>query len=429
MSAISRSVPTVVVASAALFAAGRCLAQSRRNVHNRRILPSTAGERLLLADTPCLCIDLSALDENKRRLEALIAKHQNHHNIMARPIVKAHKTVNIAKYQLQSNVTRGVCCAKVCEAEAMLDAGITDILISNEIIGARKLDRLTKAMKSAGVQTVRIVADSVIGAAQLAEAAARSGCTFDVLIEISCGQLRCGVASPEQAVAVAREVRASANLRLIGVQSYQGAAQHFRSKTEMQNEIDKVTAITKDVLAPLQAESLFDVPANEIVVTGGGSGTFEYEMQSGLFTEVQPGSYLFNDVDYSKNLSADGSAEGEKKWKASLFLLTTVMSSTTRGDGSSYIIIDAGIKAHSIDSGMPRLYGHTDLVCVNGGDEHFKVEFPAGQTPPTIGDKVLLQPGHVDPTFNMHDDVVVFRSGGQHFTTEEMLATDPIVEV
>eukprot|EP01064_Diplonema_japonicum_P008145 TRINITY_DN15658_c0_g1_i1.p1 TRINITY_DN15658_c0_g1~~TRINITY_DN15658_c0_g1_i1.p1 ORF type:complete len:448 (+),score=98.53 TRINITY_DN15658_c0_g1_i1:45-1346(+) len=388
---------------------------------DNRIVPATVGECLNDVDTPALCVDLNGIDENKFRLEVLVK--QSGRMVTARPIVKAHKCSEIAKYQLASDVTKGVCCAKVCEAEAVLTAGITDIFISNEIIGRKKTIRLTKAMKSANITKIRIAVDSIEGADQLEHAAQSDGVHFDVIIEVSCGQNRCGVSSPEEAVTIAHHIRQNcAKLNIIGIQAYQGAAQHIRSKQDMKDEIANVVRIASRTKDALQKAG-FEIT----VVTGAGSGTLDHELNSGVFTELQPGSYLFNDVDYSKNLSEAGTEEGESKWKASMFILTTVMSRTSRPDGSGWVVVDAGLKSHSIDSGMPALYGDATVTCVNGGDEHFKLLYPSSLDMPSIGEKVLLQPGHVDPTFNMHDHVVAFRSTRLPESSKDIMKDNPTV--
>eukprot|EP01061_Rhynchopus_euleeides_P011518 TRINITY_DN21084_c0_g1_i2.p1 TRINITY_DN21084_c0_g1~~TRINITY_DN21084_c0_g1_i2.p1 ORF type:complete len:448 (+),score=137.46 TRINITY_DN21084_c0_g1_i2:35-1345(+) len=423
--AFAKAAPPLLAAGATLLAL-RCLSTRRfASSTAGRLIPASRGDLLADSETPCLCVDLQAVDENIRRLESLVAGYPGKVNV--RPIVKAHKTTRLAKYQLQSHVTRGICCAKVCEVEAMLRSGLTDILVSNEIIGERKLRRLTDAMRAANTTSLRAVVDSPFGVSSLQAAASEAGVTFDVLIELSCGQKRCG-ARPDSVVPLARLVKEAPSLRLVGIQAYQGAAQHIRSKKAMEEEIANVASLAAAAKSSLLQERLFEVPEADIVVTGGGSGTLEYEMSSGVFTELQPGSYLFNDADYSKNLAADGGSEGDRKWKASLFVLATVMSSTRCDDGSCYVIVDAGIKAHSIDSGMPALYGRPDVVCQNGGDEHFKLIYPVGQAAPRIGDKVLIQPGHVDPTFNMHDHVVIFRSSKLLHSSDDILAEQPCVE-
>ncbi|KAJ9457384.1 D-threonine aldolase [Diplonema papillatum] len=385
-------------------------------------------KRLRDVDTPALCVDSTCLEENMRRLDAMMGRHEN---VVARPIVKAHKSSEIAKLQLQSPSTKGVCCAKVGEAEVMLRAGIKDILLSNEVIGLPKLRRLTRAMTEAGVTSIRVVVDSEVEIEQLAEVLNETPgpLSVDVLIEVNCGQDRCGVASPEEAVALAEGIkRHGAGIRLIGIQAYHGSAQHIREKGKMEAAIRNAARIAGAVKAALLQRNLFAVGASDVVVTGAGSGTLEFEMASDIFTEVQPGSYLFNDADYSKNLDKNGHPENDSKWKASLFVLTTVMSKTTSSDGGGYIIVDAGIKSHSIDSGVPTLYGHPEVTCVNQGDEHFKLVYGKTSSMPSIGEKLLLQPGHVDPTFNMHDFVVLFRSHKLMTRYEDILAADPAVE-
>ena len=395
----------------------------------KRYTPALVGETLREVDTPALCVDLYAMDENITRLSKVFNSTMTRHKqATIRPIVKAHKCSEIAKIQLSGgNPVKGVCCAKVCEAEAMMMSGIKDIYMSNEIIGKKKLDRLCNAMNQSAVSTIRCAVDSEIGILQLQQAAEQHDVFFNILIEVGVGQDRCGVSSVSEAVELSSLIKQQSKLSLIGIQGYQGAAQHIRSKEEMRIEISKVTNIVTNVRDAIIDSNLVDNSDN-FVVTGAGSGSLEFELSSGVFTEIQPGSYLFNDVDYSKNLTSEPTVEeGDSKWKASLFILTTVMSKTIRKD-TSWIVVDAGIKSHSIDSGPPRWYGNSSFQTVNGGDEHFKIICEDSNLLPDVGDKLLLQPGHVDPTFNMHDHVVAFRSSKLTTSSNEILSENPTVE-
>eukprot|EP01060_Flectonema_neradi_P022089 TRINITY_DN3032_c2_g1_i1.p1 TRINITY_DN3032_c2_g1~~TRINITY_DN3032_c2_g1_i1.p1 ORF type:complete len:410 (+),score=85.65 TRINITY_DN3032_c2_g1_i1:50-1279(+) len=394
-----------------------------------RYSPAVVGQALKHVDTPALCIDLLGVEDNMSRLSKLFTSCKTRNKTATiRPIVKAHKCSEIAKIQLKGDYTKGVCCAKVCEAEAMMSAGIRDIYMSNEIIGMRKLDRLCTSMLSASIKKLRCAADSEEGVRQLQEAASKYNVTFDILIEVSVGQDRCGVASASEALSLAKFISEQPNLSLIGIQGYQGAAQHIRSKSEMRTEIANVVRIVTEVKETLISQPGLVQNPDTFVITGAGSGTLEFELSSGVYTELQPGSYLFNDVDYSKNCNDTEKQEGDSRWKGSMFILSTVMSRTIKTGSPSWVVVDAGIKAHSIDSGPPRLYGDPSVKTVNGGDEHFRLLFSDPSKLPQIGDKVLLQPGHVDPTFNMHDHVVAFRCPKQLFSSAEILEENPVVE-
>jgi len=144
------------------------------------------------------------------------------------------------------------------------------------------------------------------------------------------------------------------------------------------------------------------------VITGGGTGTFEFDAASGVFTEVQPGSYIFGDVDYARNLGEDGLPT--KRWKQSLFVAATAISCNR---DARRVVLDAGLKAVSYDSGPPRVRGYSEAAVAveNGGDEHTILHFGPETPLPSLGDQLLLVPGHCDPTVNLHDHLLGVRAG------------------
>ncbi len=185
-----------------------------------------------------------------------------------------------------------------------------------------------------------------------------------------------------------------------GLQAYHGRAQHLRSVAQrreaMRQVIEKVK-LTKTALH----HAGFDVP----LVTGAGTGSFIHEATSGVYGELQAGSYLFMDADYAAN----DSEEGMPRFEHALFVKSQVISrQTTSMDDRS--IVDAGHKSHAIDSGLPTIWaGHgTDWQFFNGGDEHGILR---GTALPDIGDTVWLVPGHCDPTVNLHDVMIGVRGG------------------
>ncbi|GIL63591.1 hypothetical protein Vafri_17631 [Volvox africanus] len=370
--------------------------------------PARIGERLSGVDTPALLVDLDAFERNCGKLRRTMAPFPG---VAVRPHAKAHKCADVARLQLQLLGAKGVCCQKVVEAEAMAEGGITDVLLSNEVIAPRKIDRLA-GLAAAGAR-VGVCFESVDNLRQLQRAAAASGTCLDVLVELNVGQDRCGVDSPAEVVALARAATAMDNVRFTGLQAYHGGLQHVRDPQDRAYRVGKVVERTQ---AAVQALVAAGIPCE--TVTGGGTGTYRLEAASGIFTEVQPGSFAFNDADYSRNVQAHGST-GE--WEQSLWVLTQVMSvSQSRG----LAVVDAGTKAVSLDSGPPQLppryaqlYG-ASLEYASGGDEHGKLLWPQGayQLPmhlPPLGELLKLQPGHCDPTVNLYDWIIAVRSEQQ----------------
>lgn len=290
----------------------------------------------------------------------------------------------------------------------MVAGGVKNVLLSNEIIGIERFERMaTHVEQDAQVTLIFDHADAI---QQANLVASRRQVHFDALVDVNVGQDRCGVDTVEQALSLARLIDASSHLRLRGIQAYHGSAQHIRQYQDKQEVIQQVSDKAQRVRNALQENKLCCD-----IITGGGTGTYLLEAASGIFTEVQPGSYLFNDADYARNLDCQGQLV--RDWEQSLFVLTTVMS--TNSSSSARAVVDAGMKAVSLDSGPPTVYSSVDstplppLQYQGGGDEH-GILIPNGSSAipmPRLGQKILLIPGHCDPTTNLYDFVVGFRNG------------------
>jgi D-serine deaminase-like pyridoxal phosphate-dependent protein len=345
-----------------------------------RPAPAKIGQRLEEVDTPALVLDLDVFERNQKTLFDLVRKR-----VRVRPHAKTHKCPEVAKRQMARGAV-GMCCQKVSEAEAMIEGGIADVLVTNEIVGAQKIERLAALSRRAKIGVCVDNTDNV-------RALADSGGKLDVYIEIDVGMRRCGVPPGEPAVALAREILKNANLRFAGLQAYHGRAQHIRSMDERHGVIELAAqhvAHTKKLLE----QSGIACP----IVTGAGSGTFMLEVEAGGWDEIQPGSYAFMDADYAKNEWA----APLPRFEHALFVLTTVMSRPPHA-----AIVDAGLKASSVDSGMPAVWGK-NLAYTKASDEHGWIE---GSPLPALGEKLLLVPGHCDPTINLYDWYVVYRAG------------------
>ena len=355
--------------------------------------PAEVGMRLEEVDTPALILDLDAFETNlKRLMDALPAR------VRVRAHAKTHKCPEVGKRQIAAGAV-GSCCQKVSEAEAMVDGGIADVLVTNEIVGARKLDRLAALSKRARLGVCVDHADNV---RDLEAAMKRAGATIDVYIELEVGMRRCGVAPGAPAVALARAIAASPSLRFAGLHAYHGRAQHIRSAEERRGVIEKAASYVKETKA-LLAQAGIACP----IVTGAGSGTFMFEVALGAWDEIQPGSYAFMDSDYARNEWAPPMP----RFEHSLFVLATVMSRPN----PALAVVDAGLKASSVDSGLPAVWQRPGIEYTHASDEHGWVEFAkaaaAGAVMPALGDKMLLVPGHCDPTINLYDWYVCVRKG------------------
>jgi D-serine deaminase-like pyridoxal phosphate-dependent protein len=344
--------------------------------------PGAVGARLEDVDTPALILDLAAFERNQRALFDLVRNR-----VRVRPHAKTHKCPEVAKRQVAMGAV-GACCQKVSEAEAMVDGGIGDVLVSNEIVGARKLERLAALSRRA---RIGVCVDNLENLKELGN----SGANLDVYIEIEVGMRRCGIAPGEPAVNLARQILSFKNLRFAGLQAYQGRAQHIRSMEERHRAIELAAQHVQHTKR-LLAEAGIPCPR----VTGAGSGTFMLEVEAGVWDEIQPGSYAFMDADYARNEWA----APLPRFEHALFVLATVMSRPSAG----LAIVDAGLKASSVDSGMPAVWQREELKYTHASDEHGWIE---GTPSPALGEKVLLVPGHCDPTINLYDWYVVVKDG------------------
>ncbi|KAK9807728.1 hypothetical protein WJX72_007297 [[Myrmecia] bisecta] len=357
--------------------------------------PAEPGQTLDQVDTPALQVDLNAFDENCIRLKRIM--DTEFPAVRVRPHAKAHKCPQLAQRQLGILGSRasGICCQKVGEAEALAAGGLRNILVSNEVVSPGKLRRLV-ALAAQGTR-IALCVDNSVALASAAGIAAEAGTSLEVLVEVNVGQERCGVDTAEQVLQLAKQVQSSEGVSFGGIQAYQGALQHLRHSADRAAAVAKVVDKVKHVLGVLGAAGI-QCPS----VTGGGSGTFTEEAGSGVFTEVQPGSFAFGDADYRIN-------EGwQSLWQQSLWLLATVMS---RNVAAGRAVLDAGLKAASLDSGPPVLpaeaTGGVPMQFLSGGDEHGVLLMPKEAAEegrlPNLGELLRLIPGHVDPTMNQHD--------------------------
>lgn len=352
--------------------------------------PAAVGMLVEEVDTPALIVELEALDANLARM-ASFAREQG---VRLRPHAKMHKCPALARRQLELGAV-GMCCQKVSEAEVMVAGGIGDVLISNEVVGPAKLARLARLAAQA---RIGVCLDDCGNARDLSAAAVRAGSVVDVYVEIDVGARRCGVVPGAAALALARELAGLPGLRPMGLQAYHGVAQHLRTPAERAAAIAAVVQqarATRDLLlaAGLQCP----------IITGAGTGTYELEAAGGVTNELQAGSYAFMDADYGRNAEP-------RPFIHSLFVLATVMSRA-----ADHAVVDVGLKAHSIDSGMPLVHADAagrplaGLEYRRPSDEHGVI---AGSGPlPALASKLRLIPGHIDPTVNLHDWIVGVRGG------------------
>ncbi|WP_103258873.1 3-hydroxy-D-aspartate aldolase BhcC [Tabrizicola aquatica] len=357
-------------------------------------IPALPGMDEADIQTPCLVLDLDALERNIKKMGDYARAHGMRHRVHG----KMHKSVDVAKLQERLGGSVGVCCQKVSEAEVFARGGIKDVLVSNQVRDPAKIDRLARLPKL-GARTI-VCVDMLDNVADLSAAAVKHGTTIECLVEIDCGAGRCGVKTTPDVVALAKAIDAAPGLKFAGLQAYQGAMQHMDSYDDRKAKIDLAVAQVKDAVDALKAEGL-----DCDIVGGGGTGSYYFESTSGVYNELQCGSYAFMDADYGRILDKDGKRIDQGEWENALFILTSVMSHAK----ADKAIVDAGLKAQSVDSGLPVIFGRTDVKYVKCSDEHGVVEDPQGVL--KVNDKLRLVPGHCDPTCNVHDWYVGVRNG------------------
>lgn len=374
--------------------------------------------------TPALVLRRAALEKNLAAMQALCDAA----GVKLRAHGKMHKSTRIGLRQAELGAV-GLCCQTVGEAETYAAAGVPDLLVTSPPAPWGPA-RIAAAAKSSGVRLAAVVDDET-QIERLSAAAASAGVTLGVVIDVDLGQHRTG-ALPENVVALARKAAAASHLEYRGIQAYLGHLQHV---SDVPARI-AANAVGRQRLAGLVGE-LSDAGLAPAIVTGGGTGTFAEDLASGVFTELQAGSYAFMDVEYDDCGSPDG---GAWPFEPALFLAASVVSANHK----SHVTVDVGLKAHSVDGPPARIAAGA----AEGsrwrpmGDEHGAIYHPsampalrqAGGDPlkfaqvladldsdpahpwpadaPKSGDIVWLQPGHCDPTVNLHDAYFVVDEDG-----------------
>ena len=357
-------------------------------------IPAMVGMDEADIQTPCLVLDLDALERNIIKMGQFAKDKNMRHRVHG----KMHKSVDVALLQEKLGGSCGVCCQKVSEAEAFVRGGIKDVLVSNQVRDPAKIDRLARLPKL-GARAICCV-DDLANIADLSAAVVKHKTQIECLVEIDCGAGRCGVQSTEDVVAIATALDAAEGLKFAGLQAYQGAMQHLDDYQERKAKIEIAIAMVADAVAALKSVGL-----ECDIVGGGGTGSYYFEGESGVYNELQCGSYAFMDADYGRILDLDGRRIDQGEWQNALFLLTSVMSHAK----ADKAICDAGLKAQSVDSGLPVIFGRTDVEYIKCSDEHGVIADPDGVL--KVGDKLKLVPGHCDPTCNVHDWYVGVRNG------------------
>jgi D-serine deaminase-like pyridoxal phosphate-dependent protein len=338
-------------------------------------------------DTPALVLDRAALERNIAKMAAVAEQH----GIGLRPHVKSHKCARIAHMQIDAGAL-GVSCATLGEAEAMVDAGIPGVLITSPVVSSNKLRRLVALADKAGPRQLMVVVDDARNVAELAVHATRLAYTLDVLIDYHSGYHRTGVVDEGAALALAQAIAETGSLRLRGVQAYGGHLQHIEGRIQREAAAAQLRDAVAQLVGALKAAGM---PIE--IVTGVGTGTHEGDAAADVFTEMQPGSYVFMDAEYEQVLADEATSP---PFETSLFVQSTVVS--TQAD--AWVTVDAGTKSFATDSGAPVVARGIDGPAHYAffGDEHGKLIVDAEHRP-TLGAHIEFVSPHCDPTVNLYD--------------------------
>ncbi len=336
-------------------------------------------------ETPALTSDLDAVERNIAAMQG----YCDEHGLALRPHIKTHKLPEVARLQIDAGAC-GITCQKLGEAEVMAGAGFDDILITFPLVGAAKAERLAALARRV---KVGVVGDSATVAIGLAGALAPAGLEVEFLVECDTGFARTGVQTPEAAAELAGVVDGLDGLRFAGLMTYPTLPESGPWLRSAREAIER---------AGLTVER----------VSGGGTPTARRTHEVGEVTEVRVGTYVYGD----RACIANGSVALED---CALRIVATVVSRPTR----ERAILDAGSKTLTSDpavgaTGFGYLLEHPEAAIFQLHEEHGFVDVGACERPPEVGDRVTIIPNHACGTANMHDEVVVHRSG-------EVVATLP----
>lgn len=335
--------------------------------------------------TPALLLDIDALDRNIRHM----ADFARSAGVNVRPHSKGSKSIAIVKRQLAAGAI-GVCCTTLGEAEVMGNAGVPGILITSPVVTPAMVGRLLALNEI--VEDLVIVMDDAGNANAVADAIGGSGKPIGVLVEYDVGQGRTGVVGEDKAVALVRNISSMPKLSYRGLQAYYGHLQHVPVFADRRREAEAQIARIRSLVGALDGENL-----TPQIVSGGGTGTFEIDAASRIFTELQVGSYLFMDREY---VEIEGGQDADARFEPALFVQATVVNAWR----SDFAVVNAGYKSFATEGGPPVLWSPklSGAAYRLMGDEHGGVSYDPASGRLQLGDAVEFLAPHCDPTINLY---------------------------
>jgi D-serine deaminase-like pyridoxal phosphate-dependent protein len=342
------------------------------------------GRPVAALPTPAALVDLNVLEANIATMAAFFAPLPAN----LRPHAKTHRAPAVARQQLAAGA-RGITCAKVSMAEAMVDGGIEDVYVANQVVSGSAIERLCRL---AGRATVTVAVDTARNVGELSAAAQAHGVVLRAVVEVDAGMGRCGTRPGRPALELARLVARSPGLAFVGLHAYEGHVVQEADAALRRAETERMLAQTIETRDLIERRGLAVT-----VVTCGGTGTYDI---SGVYpgvTEHQAGSYVYMDPEYREKAPAFGLA---------FSVLCTVLSRPTRAK----VITDGGLQVLANDYGTPVVKAHPELAYGYLAEEHgaFLVR-DGGRTDVEVGDLVEVYPGHCCSAANLHDQVFAVR--------------------
>jgi D-serine deaminase-like pyridoxal phosphate-dependent protein len=337
-------------------------------------------------DTPCLLVDLDALERNIRR----ISEYCRSHGVGWRPHAKSYKSSAIARKVVEAGAI-GVTCAKLGEAEVMAHAGVRDLLIANPLVGRQKLARLVELRRRADPIAVVDHADHVRA---ISDAAVAGNVSIRTMIEVDIGMSRCGVAPGEPAVALARQIVASPGLEFAGIMGWEGHLVTVADAAEKTQRVTAAVGLLRETKSELERAGV-KCP----IVSAGGTGSYQITARLGVATELQAGGAIFMDLFYRNKCQV----------AAQEFALTILTTVTSR-PAPDRAVIDAGRKTMNQELWVPEVRGRNDLRVKSLSAEHGVLEVTSARGP-AIGERIELIPGYGDFTTVLHDRIYAMRGG------------------
>ena len=341
------------------------------HIKNEELKKKWIGKNVFNLSTPVMVVDIENLEDNLERMDSWF----NGSSIKLRPHFKSHKCVELARRQNALPNTNGITCAKTSEAEVLVEGGLTDILIANQVIGADKALRIANMNKKA---LVRVAVDSILGIDQLSVAAKNANVEIGIMIEVNIGMNRGGVEPGEEVLSLAKYIIKTNGVRVDGLQAYEGHVVMLADFKERKQRVEN------DMKPLIETKKMLEKKGIPVFISSGGTGTYCITGKIGGIDELQCGSYALMDASYKRI---------RPEFLPARYVIATII--TVRGDIS---VADVGVKGLGNEFGNPTILNYPDANVLYLAEEHMVVR----NMDVSIGDKIKIIPSHGCTTNNLY---------------------------